>query len=98
MTSCRLFKKTVKTASEAAALLQTEAPTKNDGEAVRTWINLLKTAGVSIGSPENSFGRRQHERFSVDCAVKLFRLMPGSAGEWREGPQITGKVHNISFG
>lgn len=105
MTALRPFKKRSRTIAEALGVLESESPASYDRELVQAWIGLLRQAAkdglvsepIDLSPGIDHHGRREHERFTIDCQARSHVLRKRD-GKWEEEEGIPVRAHSISKG
>ncbi|HVX86720.1 MAG TPA: HD domain-containing phosphohydrolase [Phycisphaerae bacterium] len=102
MTALRPFKTSTCSFPDAIRILRSEAGSKYDPDMVEAWANLMRQVDPACTdappeAPSDRFGRRAHQRFSVECPAKL-HLLSHASDKWIQGPAINANLHNISAG
>lgn len=105
MTAFRPFKERTLSFGRALQILREETPSKYDGAVMEAWVGLMREADSqgSVVPPLDesdekvAFGRRAHERFTIECPARMHPVYPSGNG-WAEqqGMQVT--AHSISRG
>jgi HD-GYP domain-containing protein (c-di-GMP phosphodiesterase class II) len=100
MTAFRPFKHRTMSVAEAMKNIMDETPRKYDPAVVEAWVGLVKAAetlvaGDSDGASCDVRGRREFERFRINCPARL-HVMEQTGEEWKERPGLQMVAHNIS--
>jgi HD-GYP domain-containing protein (c-di-GMP phosphodiesterase class II) len=103
MTAVRPFKTSTCSFAEALRRLRSEAGSKYDAQIVDAWGRLMRNVDPTCDAPPaetpapDRFGRRAHERFTIDCPARVHALSR-AGNAWVEGPSHPVTVHSISRG